>query len=87
MKEKNIFLRKNKKILNTELWVILNALNIVGKKILNIKDILITIFCNLQKALRAIEYSPYHKKNQFLKGLIYKKTEKLKNNGYYVTIW
>ena len=66
-KEKSVFLGKNKEILDAELWAISNAL---GMETLNAKDVPITIFCDSQKAVRAIEHSPYHKENRFLRGLI-----------------
>ena len=64
---------ENKEILDAEQWAISNALDIAAKKTLNAKDIPITIFCDSQKVLRAIEHSSYHKENRFFRGLITKK--------------
>ena len=77
-KEKSVFLGKIKEILDAELWGISNALDITAKETSNAKDVPITIFCDSQKALRAIEHSPYHKENRFLRGLIYGKVKSLK---------
>ena len=85
-KEKGVFLGKNKEILDAELWAISNALDIAAKKTPIAKDIPRKIFCDSQKALRAIKHSPYHKENRFLRGLIYEKAEKLENNGQYAAI-
>ena len=49
-KEKSIFLGKNKKILDAELWAISGALGIASKTV-NIGRTPITIFCDLQKQL------------------------------------
>ena len=73
-KEKSVFLGKNKEVLDAELWAISNALDIAAKKTSNDKGVPITIFCDSQKALRAIENSPYHKETRFLRSLIYEKS-------------
>ena len=44
----------------------------------------ITLFCDSQKALRAIEHSPYHKENRFLR--VHEKFENLESNGHHTTI-
>lgn len=49
-------------------------------------NIPITIFCDSQKALRVIEHLCLHKKNQFLKGSIYKKAKELKSNKHLIII-
>lgn len=43
---KIIFLEENKKIFNTELWIILKALRFARKKTLNNRNTPITIFCD-----------------------------------------
>ncbi len=85
-KEKSIFLSKNKEILDAELWVILEALDIVAKETQNMTNAPVTIFCEPQEALRAIEHLPSHKRNRFLRGSIYEKTKKLESNKHHVTI-
>ena len=53
-REKNVFLDKNKEILYVKLQAILTTLDVIVKKILNVKDTPITIFYNLQKVLKII---------------------------------
>ena len=88
--KKRVSSGKKKEILDgelyAELWAFSNALDIAVEKTLNAKDVPITIFCDSQKALRAIEHSPYHKENRFLRSLIYEKAEKFENNGHYIAI-
>lgn len=48
--KKVVFLDKNKEILDTELQAISIALDIVAKKILDINNVSVTIFYDLQKA-------------------------------------
>lgn len=55
-KEKSIFLGKNKKTLDAELWAVLEALDIV-KRTANLVNTPITIFCDSEKALKAITLS------------------------------
>lgn len=55
-KERSIFLRRKKKILDAKLWAISKAVEI-AKKIANFRIILVTIFFDSQKALRAIAFS------------------------------
>lgn len=45
------FLRKNKEMLDAELWAVLEALDIARKETLNAKNAPITIFCDSQKAI------------------------------------
>ncbi len=86
MERKSIFLGRNKEILDVELWAILEALDIAAKKTQNMTNAPVTIFCDSQEALKAIEYPPSHKRNRFLRGFIYDKTKKLKSNRHCVTI-
>ena len=90
MERKDCLSGKKKEILDgelyAELWAFSNALGIAVKKTLNAKDVPITVSCDSQKALRAIEHSPYHKENQFLRSLIHEKAEKFENNGHYIAI-
>lgn len=53
-KSQTVFLGKNKEVLDAELWAILKALE-VALKILNEKDAPVTIFCDSQPALQAIQ--------------------------------
>ena len=53
-KNTSVVLGKNKEILNAKLWAIANRLDIVRKITKENKNILITIFSNLQKALTKI---------------------------------
>ena len=64
----------------------LEFLDIAAKDSLNAKDVPITIFCDSQKAIRAIKRSPLHKENRLLRCLIYEKAEKLESNGHHVII-
>lgn len=52
-KEQSVFLGKNKKVLDAELWAILKGLEI-ALKILHKRDTPVTIFCDSQKALKVI---------------------------------
>ena len=56
MERKSIFLGGNKEIFDIDLWAILEALDITAKETQNMTNALVTIFCNFQKALRAIEH-------------------------------
>ena len=85
-KEKSVFLGRNKEILDAELWAILEALDIAAKETRNMANAPVTIFCDSQEALRAIEHPPSHKRNRFLRGSIYEKTKKLESNKHHVTI-
>ena len=80
-KEKNIFLEKNKEILDAELWAIWKALEISLKETANTKNIPVTVFCDLQKALKEIKRPPSWKENRFLRGMIYITAKKLSENG------
>ena len=75
--KKNVFLWKNKKSLDAEIWSILEALEIATRNILAANTTLITIFCNSQKALTAIQQPPSEKENRFLKGQICYTVKKL----------
>lgn len=61
-REKSSFLGKNKETLDANLWAILDTLNIPTKETVNAKDTPLTIFCDSQKALEAIQHSPLTKK-------------------------
>lgn len=52
-----MFLGKNKEILDAELWAISEALDI-AKKTNNMGNIPMTIFCDSQRALKAIALAP-----------------------------
>lgn len=89
-KEKSFFLGKNKEIIDAELWAISEALDIAVKKPNNTTNAPVTIFCDSQEALRAIEHPPSHKRNRFLRGSIYEKTKKLSGGVHlrmFVKIW
>lgn len=80
-----MFLEKNKKALDVELWAILKALKVV-LKILSKKKILVIIFCNLQKALKTIQSTIFCNKSWFSRNLINYKTRKLKHNRHLIAI-
>ena len=80
-----MFLGENKKVLDAELWAILKGLEI-ALKILHKKDAPVTIFCDSQKALKAIRRVDSCNDNQFLRNLIYQKAGELQRNGHLVTI-
>ena len=86
-KEKSIFLKKNKEILDAELWAIWKALEIALKETRNTKNIPVTVFCDLQKALKEIKRSLSCKENRFLRGVIYRTAEKLCKNGSLIVIY
>ena len=44
-KENNVFLDRNKEILDAELWAILKALDIAAKETQNMENAPVTIFC------------------------------------------
>lgn len=69
-KKKKVFLGNNKEVLNVELWILLEALDIAIKTT-NMKITLITIFCDLQKALKTIVFFFICQENRFLRILIY----------------
>ena len=81
-KQKSVFLGKNKEILDAELWAISDALVIAIRETSNANNTPITIFCDSQKALQAIQHPPSHKENRFLRGQIYHKAKKLQNIGH-----
>lgn len=83
-KIKNIFLGKNKKILDVELQPISEASN-VPKKTAKVGNTLIRIFCDSQKALKALAFPYTSQENQFLRGVVYQKSKDLQRNGYPVT--
>ena len=85
-KEKSVFLGKNKEILDAELWGILKALEIASKEMANTEDTPVTIFCDSQKALEAIQHSPSYKENRFLRGIIYRKARTLQENGHPIVL-
>lgn len=83
--EKSVFLGKNKEVLDAELLAISDVLDIAAKETLNIKNVLVTIFCDSQEALRVIKHPPLHERNRFLEGFINEKTKRFESNGYHVT--
>lgn len=80
-KEKSEYLRKNKKIVDAELWAILEALDIANKTGIG-SDIPVTIFCDSQKTLNAIARLSAGQEYRFLRDLIYKRIEELQINGH-----
>lgn len=84
-KDQTVFLGKNKEVLDAELWAILKALE-VALKMLNEKDAPVTIFCDSQPALRAIQSTALCNENRFLRNLIYYKTGQLQRDGHLVAI-
>lgn len=85
-KIKSIFLGKNE-VLDAELWAILEALKVVGKETINMRDTPITIFSDSQKALTAIQHLSSSKENGFLRGLIYSEAKELNENRDLITLW
>ena len=79
-----MFLGKNKEIVDVELWAILEALNIANRTAI-VRNILVTIFCDSQKALDVIALPFTCKKHRFLRGIIHQKTRELQNKGYHTT--
>ena len=45
-----------------------------------------TIFCDLQKALEAIQHSSSYKENRFLKGIIYGIAKTFQENGHPIVL-
>lgn len=82
MERKNIFLGKNKEVFDVELWAILDALDIITKETLNINNKPIQNFGGSQKALKAMQHFFSCKENWVLRGLIYRKAEKLQSHGH-----
>ncbi len=68
--------RKDKEVLDAEIWTISDALDIAAKETLNAP---VTIFCDSHEALRVIKHPPLHKQNRLHRGLIYQKTKKLES--------
>lgn len=60
-------------MLDAELWAVLEALDIARKETLNAKNAPITIFCDSQKAIKAIEHPFIYQGNRFLRNSIYKR--------------
>lgn len=85
-KNKSIFPGENKEILDTELWAILEALGVARKETLNDGNTPITIFCDLQKALKIIQHPPFHQENRILRSLIHQKAGELQSNGHSIAI-
>ena len=81
-KNKSVYLGKNKGILDAELWAILEALIVATKETRNAKGTPITIFCDSQKALTAIQHTPSQRENRYLRGLIYDKARELQEDGH-----
>ena len=77
-------MRINKNILDVELWAISEALD-VAKKTPTIRNTQITIFCDSQKALKAIAPPYTSQENLFLSGLVYQKSEDLQRNRHGIT--
>ena len=75
---------RNKAILDAELWGISEALEIT-KKIANPRTMLVTIFSDSQKALRAIALPRTSQENWYLRILVYEKTEEIQQIGHLIT--
>lgn len=60
----------------------LDALDIAIQETSIANNTPITIFCDSQKALQAIQHPPSHKENRFLREQIYHKAKKLQNIGH-----
>ena len=86
-KEQNVFLGKNKEVLDAELWAISKGFE-TASKILNNRNMPVTIFCDLQKALKAIQHTDntHYNENWFLRNLTYQKAKELRRNGHLVAI-
>lgn len=82
-KEKNVFLGKNKEILDIELLAIFEALDIV-LKIANSR-IPIMVCSNFQKVLKAIVFSFTFQENQCMQSQVYQKIEKLSQTEHFIT--
>ena len=80
-KEKSFFSRKNKEILEAELWAILKSLE-VAKNTEFAGNTSVTVFCDSQTALKAIALPPAAQQNRVLRGLIRQKTEDLERTGH-----
>ncbi len=81
-KDKSFFLGKNKEVLDAELWAISEALVVATKEIQNSKDAPITVFCDSQKALKAIQHTPSEKENRYVRDLIYNRARQLQKRGH-----
>ena len=71
-------------MLHAKLWAVVKALKIPGKEIENIRKSLVTVFCDSQKALKAIQHLPFYKKNRFLTGIIYYTAKQLQEQGHFI---
>lgn len=74
LKNTTVIHKKNDIILDIELWVIVDGLNIVRKKIYQTKNIPITNFSNLLKMLTKILKVNLYISTLYLRSLIYQKT-------------
>lgn len=80
-------MRKNKEIVDAELWAILEALDIANTSAIG-RDVPVTIFCDSQKALIAISRPSTCQEYRFLRDLIYRRAEDLQRNGHHIKfIW
>lgn len=84
-KGQSVFLGKNQEVLDAGLWAILKGLEIAFK-ILQERDAPVTIFCDSQKALKAIQQIDSCNKNRLLRNLIYQNVGKVHCNGHLITI-
>ena len=55
-------------------------------RVLNERDAPVTIFCDSQKALKAIQHASSCNENRFLRNLIYQKAGDFQRNGHLVAI-
>lgn len=77
---------QNKEILDAELWAILNALEIAIKEMANTKSIPISIFCDSQEALEAIQHPCSRKENWVLRVTIYRTAGTLQENEHPIVL-
>lgn len=79
-----MFLRQNMEMFDAELWAILEALSI-GNKIAKIGSTPIKVFCDSQRALKAITLLFICQKDRFLRFFIYQKAGGLQDNRHPIT--
>lgn len=78
--------QKKKEILDTELWAIIDGLDIAKKLIQDNKNTPITITCNSWEALIKIQKVNSYICSLYMISLIHQKTYNLMQNNYPVTI-
>lgn len=86
-KNSSVFLGKNKKSVNAELWAISNGLDIARKTTLNCHQTPITVFSDSRKALTTLCQLSSYTNTLYLKNLVNQKTSDQKSKGHSVVIW